>query len=202
MPVQAEAELEAYLVPPGEIEGTLDWEVLYPQRGPIEVEVGCGKGRFLAERALSHPDRNLLGLELGLPWLRRAAHRLRKAGAGNVRLVRSDARHVLRHLLADACVRTLHVYFPDPWPKRRHHKRRLFDPVTTAAIERVLEAGGELHVATDHADYFEVIVLSIARNTRLRRLEGRRTIGGTASNFGVKYLAEQRPIHEAVWVKP
>jgi len=201
MSVEAEIELAAYLLPPGNIDGLLDWESIFGNDRPVEVEVGCGKGRFLAERALARPDRNLLGLDWGIPWLRRTGRRLHRAGIENVRLLRTNAKHVLRHLVPDASLLALHVYFPDPWPKKRHRKRRLFDEDTTAALERVLAPGRRLHVATDQGAYFEEIMEVLARCTRLRRLPEERTAGGLTSGFAVKYLAEGRKIHEAVWAR-
>jgi len=201
MSVEAEVERAAYLVPPGRIEGLLDWESIFGNDRPVEVEVGCGKGRFLMERALAYPDRNLLGLDWGIPWLRRTGRRLGKAGIENVRLLRTNAKHVLQHLVPAGSLTALHVYFPDPWPKKRHRKRRLFDDETTAAMERILAPDGRLHVATDQDGYFEEILEVLARCTRLRHLPEERTAGGRISSFAVKYAAEGRRIHEAVWAR-
>jgi len=202
VPVASEIELADFLVPAGEIEGVLDWERIFGNDAPVEIEVGCGKGRFLAERAAACPGVNLLGLDWGLPWLRRTVRRLRRAEVENVKILRTNAKHLLRHLVPAASVRALHVYFPDPWPKKRHRKRRLFDPETTASMERLLAPGGRLEVATDQGGYFEEIVEALGLHTALRRLPGESTAGGRTSSFGVKYIAEGREIHEAVWLRP
>ena len=201
MAVASEAELSAYLLPPGEIDGELDWERVFGRVGPVELEIGCGKGRFLRERSQAHPERCILGVDWGLPWLRRTARLLLKHEIENVRLMRTNAKHLLQSLVPKGTVDTLHVYFPDPWPKKRHHKRRLFDPATTAAMERVLRPGGQLHVATDYGEYFEIILGRIREHTSLRVLEGVSPAGGQNSNFAVKYLAQGRRLHGGVWEK-
>lgn len=199
MAMTSEAELSAFLVPVGEIDGALDWDRIFDRRGPVEVEIGCGKGRFLMERALAEPSRNLLGVDWGLPWLRRTARRLERSGVENVRLLRTNAKHLIRFLIPAKSLEILHVYFPDPWPKKRHHKRRLFDPPTTKAMEKILKPGGRLHVATDFGDYFDVIRERISEDTRLEHLPEMEAMGATASNFGIKYTAQGRTIHQGVW---
>lgn len=185
----------------GEIEGELSWADLFGRHAPVELELGCGKGRFLAVYAAERPDRDFLAVEWALRWLRKAARRLERAGLHNVRLLRTDAKDLLARLVPEASVEAIHVYFPDPWPKRRHRKRRLFDAATPPLLERALVRGGELHVATDVEGYFHEILARMEASTTMRPLPDRPTAGARRSSFGIKYLAEDRALWERVWVR-
>ena len=187
------------VLPRGTIEGPFQWEELFGRRARIEVEIGSGKGRFLAEYAAMHPNRDLLGVEWGLRWVRQISERLEKAGVENVRVLRVDAKDLLARLVPEASVRIIHIYFPDPWPKRRHRKRRLFDPSIPPLMERALVPGGELHVATDQGGYFEQIVERVTAHSGLEPLPDTPTAGALLSSFGIKYREQGRTLHERVW---
>ncbi|MFQ5877791.1 MAG: tRNA (guanosine(46)-N7)-methyltransferase TrmB, partial [Acidobacteriota bacterium] len=144
-------------VPPGAVNGPLSFVEMFGRAAPVEIEVGIGKGRFLLWQARIRPEVNFLGLEWSRKHLRIAKQRAERQGLTNLRLYRADARHVLADLVPDASVRRLHVYCPDPWPKKRHHKRRFFSPRTAPHLERVLEPGGHLHLSTDVGPYFALI---------------------------------------------
>jgi tRNA (guanine-N7-)-methyltransferase len=126
----------------------------HPQR-PLEVDLGCGKGRFLLARAARHPDANFLGIDRMLKRIRKVDNRARRLDLDNVRLLRMEGYYAVAHLLPPASVRTCYVFFPDPWPKARHEAHRLFNPIFLDALHRALEPGGCVHVATDHAPYFD-----------------------------------------------
>lgn len=121
---------------------------------PLELEIGSGKGTFLVQQACLQPDTDFLGIEYAGAFWRHAADRCRRHGLANVRLLHADATVFVRNYVADASLHRVHLYFPDPWPKKRHHKRRSFQESFLRELHRVLEPGGELHVATDHLDYF------------------------------------------------
>ena len=121
---------------------------------PLELEIGSGKGTFLVQQARLQPETDFLGIEYAGAFWRHAADRCRRHGLENVRLLHADATVFVRNYVADASLHRVHLYFPDPWPKTRHHKRRSFQESFLRELHRVLEPGGELHVATDHADYF------------------------------------------------
>ncbi len=138
----------------------------YPQNAPLEVDVGCGKGRFLLARAAAHPERNFLGIERQLARIRKVDRRALRQGLTNVRLLHVEAAYALEWLLPDASVEVCYVFCPDPWPKRRHHGRRLFGPAFLDTLWTRLTPGGCLHVRTDHADYFTAIAKTFAADPR------------------------------------
>jgi tRNA (guanine-N7-)-methyltransferase len=170
-------QLDPYLVPdPPLVAGVppspplLDWQSLFGNGRPVEIEIGFGKGLFLLTESQSRPEINFLGIEIERKYQLYAATRLAKRGIGNVRLVRGDARQVLRDRVPADSVRALHVYFPDPWWKKRHQKRRLFTADFVIHCQRVLEPGGRLHLATDVADYFQVITDLVRQHSALAPL--------------------------------
>src|SRR5690606_38313466 len=112
--------------------------------------IGTGKGGFLLNRARAHPERNFLGIEWANKIFRYAADRMARWGVTNVRLMRTDASHLMRHHMPPECLSMLHIYHPDPWPKKRHHKRRLIQPPFVAAATTALTPGGRLAIQTDH----------------------------------------------------
>lgn len=124
---------------------------------PLEVDVGCGKGRFLLARARRHPECRYLGIERMLGRLRKIDRKACRLGLANLRLLRLDAWYAVAYLMPAASVRTYYVFFPDPWPKARHAVHRFFDEGFAAGLHRSLEPGGVVHAATDHAPYFEAI---------------------------------------------
>jgi tRNA (guanine-N7-)-methyltransferase len=107
------------------IEGPLVWSEVFRNDGPVQLEVGFGKGTFLREAARLFPDRNFLGIEYSRKYVRLVRHRLERLGLPNVRIVRAEAHHFFANFLPDESLEAIHIYHPDPWPKRRHHKRRL-----------------------------------------------------------------------------
>lgn len=135
-----------------------DWEALFGRRGPVELEIGTGKGNTLVRLAGDSPDCDFVGFEVGPKYVRLSRARLVKAGLGNARLVRGEAEWVLARHVPPGTVRRIHIYFPDPWPKKRHAKRRLFRPTFPPLLRRCLATGGDVRVATDHAAYWEQIL--------------------------------------------
>ena len=190
---------------PGSILGPFDFAVLFGNRHPVEIEVGSGKGRFLIDQAAARPQVNFLGIEWSLKYLRLTGDRAARRGLGNVRLYRADARHVIGDLVPDASVTRVHVYCPDPWPKKRHHKRRFFGPAILVQIARILKPGGFLHVSTDVADYFEEILATLQAQDALRPADdplfGEQTAAGKTS-YELKYLAAGRSIQRTCWARP
>lgn len=132
-----------------------DPQALFGRDAPLEVEVGSGKGLFLAGAGAAHPEHNFLGLEIAQKYAKFAAARAAKAGLRNVVVAHGDALRVFRELLPDRSVAAVHVYFPDPWWKARHKKRRVLNEAFLSDVERVLLPGGRLHFWTDVEEYFQ-----------------------------------------------
>ena len=148
------SEPESYLVPATEIAQSLPLDKLFPRRAPLHVDVGCGKGRFLLARSQRFPDIDFLGIDRLLVRLRKIEKKLIRQDVTNVRLVHMEASYTLGHMMPPGSVHTFYIFFPDPWPKRRHHRRRLINPSFLDALSHVLEPGGTIHFATDHLEYF------------------------------------------------
>jgi len=133
----------------------IDLAQLFGNNHPVEAEVGFGKGLFLLTSSQKHPELNFLGIEIDRKLELYTATRIAKRGIRNVRLACADARLFFRELLHEATLAAIHVYFPDPWWKSRHHKRRLFTREFVEECIRVLRPAGLLHLVTDVADYFQ-----------------------------------------------
>ena len=133
----------------------LDLDRQFGRRAPRTVEIGFGAGDALLAMAGSEPARDFLGIEVYPPGVGRLLARCHEAGLDNVRVGMADALDVLEFWLAPSSVEEVLVWFPDPWPKKRHHKRRLVQPRFAALVHRVLEPGGTLHLATDWEPYAE-----------------------------------------------
>ncbi|MCG3132858.1 MAG: tRNA (guanine-N(7)-)-methyltransferase [Phycisphaerae bacterium] len=172
--------------------------------GPLELEIGCGKGRFLLHRARSRPDVRLVGIEWANKISRYAADRMARWGVDNVRVVRTDASVFVQTNLPEACLTALHVYHPDPWPKKRHHKRRLFQSPFIEAAVRCTQPGGRWLIQTDHAEYFAWIRERLDPRPQLQEIEFDDPRFGpgedwAGTNFEVIYQREGRPIHRVAY---
>ena len=140
-------ELAPYLLPVPEEPRPFSWSAVFGNDHPVEIEVGCGKGLFLLTSAQTQPQVNFLGIEIERKYQLFAATRMAKRGLSNVRLVKADARFFLHAFVAAGSCQAVHVYFPDPWWKTRHQKRRVFTPEFAAQCERVLKPGGRIQIA-------------------------------------------------------
>ncbi len=149
----------------------MDWAKHFDQPRPLEVDVGCGKGRFLLARAAQHPETNFLGIDRMLRRIRKIDNRLQREGLTHVRLLRAEAYYACTYLLPPRSVSVFYVFHPDPWPKARHAEHRLFNPAFMDAVSRTLLPGGRIHLSTDHAPYFEEIDALLAADTRFSRVE-------------------------------
>ncbi len=138
---------------------------------PLEVELGSGDGSFLAQWAAAWPHRNFLGVERLLGRLRKLDRKGRRAGLSNLRLMRIEAAYFLEYLLPPATVQALHVYFPDPWPKRKHRKNRLVNERFPELAARVLAAGGTAYLRTDDEDYFQQMQEVFGASKRFQLME-------------------------------
>jgi tRNA (guanine-N7-)-methyltransferase len=180
----------------------LDGRTVFGNDQPVEVEVGSGKGLFLLTAARACPRVNFLGIEIVRKYVLFSATRVAKRALPNVRLVQADARLFLRDVVPASSLQAIHVYFPDPWWKTRHRKRRVFTPAFAVQCARTLRPGGKLHVVTDVADYFQVMTELVAQQKELRPLPPPDAKIPEhdldyLTNFERKFRKEGRPIYRA-----
>lgn len=193
-------EYETIVLRPEELEGRVDFIRIFGRNAPTHIEVGSGKGTFLVHQARARPDVNFLGIEWARKYYRHAVDRIGRWGLTNVRLVRADAVTFLGDFVHEASVACFHIYFPDPWPKKRHHKRRFLQSANLEVLVRCLEPNGEIRIATDHREYFEQIEeVTFAYRTKLEPIPFARPVGAeedewTGTNYERKYLRDGRPI--------
>ncbi|HEV3121013.1 MAG TPA: tRNA (guanosine(46)-N7)-methyltransferase TrmB [Isosphaeraceae bacterium] len=185
-----------------DLEPPLSWPELFGNDHPVELEVGPGKGLFLASAGLRTPGHNFFGVELSRKYARLAAERVTKRRLANVRVAHGDARLCLNRYVQPASLHAVHVYFSDPWWKQRHRKRRVFTESFVADVIRALEPGGEFSIATDVEDYFRVICKLIQEHPALLVQPAAETKPPEhdldyLTNFERKYRIEGRPIFRA-----
>lgn len=145
-----------------------DSAALFGRAAPLEIEVGSGKGLFLAAAAAADPAADYLGVEIAHKFARFSAARLAQRGLPNARLLGGDAQRLFREFLPMASIRAVHVYFPDPWWKARHRRRRVMNPSFAADVQRVLVPGGKLHFWTDVEEYYQTTLEMLASDTALQ----------------------------------
>ena len=176
-----------------------DWTAAMPLAAmfgnahPIELDLGCGKGRFLLAHATAHPDINFLGVDRMLRRIRKVDNKARRLGLANIRLLRMEGYYATTYLLPPAAIHTCYIFFPDPWPKTRHHEHRLFNPRFMDALDRTLSPGGAVHFATDHQPYFAAVCALIAADARFEKIPAF-VPGPEAQTDFERYYAGRTPI--------
>lgn len=161
----------------------LDVTALFPHPEPLEVELGAGDGSFLAQYARLHPEHNFIGVERLLGRLRKIDKKGSRAGLTNLRLVRIEASYFLEYLLPEKSTVALHIYFPDPWPKRKHRKNRLINERFTELAGRVLLPGGAVYLRTDDADYFSQMTRVFDANVAFQKVETPQSMLSVVTDF-------------------
>ena len=157
MPRIAPPDLAPWFRTLNDVEGWLDWSESFGNDNPVELDVGSGRGLFLVQSAEANPGVNYLGIEIDYREGRRAARRLKKRGFPNARVIGGDVRIALIKHIPPASISAVHVYFPDPWWKRKHRRRRVFSDEFADLAAGVLKPGGLLHSWTDVEEYFGII---------------------------------------------
>jgi len=195
-------DLSAHLKTFDQLPSPWNAESLLGRVAPLEVEVGSGKGLFMRSAAAQRPETNFLGIEVSRKYALFAAEALAKRGLSNAVVVAADALRVFDELLPDASLAVVHVYFPDPWWKKRHKKRRLMRESFVRDVQRTLRPGGSLHFWTDVEEYFQTTLELLAEVTAL---EGPLEVAETPAEHDMAYRTHferrmrlgQRPVHRA-----
>ena len=178
----------------------LDFAALFGNSHPVVLEIGSGKGRFLIASAMEQPEVNFIGIEKSLHYHRVIRERVAKRRLANVRLINFDAFPVLQKMIPDGSVSEIHIYFPDPWPRKREQKRRIIRAEVLLEMRRVLAEGGGGIYVTDHREYFDAAAPVIEQFFRAeRRVPG--PDDPPRTNYEAKYRAEGRPIYEVRFFK-
>ena len=160
-------EFDHFMCRVDELDDDFCIDELFGRSAPLEVEVGSGKGLFLQNASRDNPDVNYLGNEAAHKYARFCAYRFAKLGCRNARMIAGDGLKLFRDFLKDDSVRAVHVYFPDPWWKASHRRRRIMTPGFVADVQRVLEPGGVFHFWTDVEEYFEATIELMAAKSDL-----------------------------------
>ncbi len=183
----------------------LDLPAIFGRAAPTVMEIGFGNGESLTEQAAAHRECDYLGIEVHEPGVGHCLIRIRELGLDNLRLMRHDAIEVLERQLPPGSLRRINLYFPDPWPKKRHHKRRIVQPSFVASCARTLEAGGTLHIATDWADYAthidEIMLASAAFECReMHQHDGEAPLDRPRTKFEQRGLRHGHRIRDWIFV--
>ena len=166
---------------------------------PLEIEVGCGKGQFLTRRAVENPDCDFLGIERMLERVRLFDGKCRRGKIGNAKVLRLEALYTFHYLLPAHHARKVYVFFPDPWPKKKHHSHRLFGPLFLNALWKRLEIGGRLEFATDHREYFETVKECFAGDSRFKEVPPMDRPKEVWTEFETMFREQGLPIYSAAW---
>jgi len=173
----------------------------------IEIEIGCGKGKFLVASAAAYPDIHFLGIDRVGKWMKKAIKRIERNNLKNVLFAKADALEIIRQCVDPSTVGAFHIYFPDPWPKNRHHKRRLLTAEFFSLLYKRLRPEGSVFLATDHEKYFKFIKDEILladlpwslKETKNQRPEKR---GKMKTNYEAKYEAAGKNLFYLEMIKP
>jgi tRNA (guanine-N7-)-methyltransferase len=167
----------------------IDLAKLFVREQPLEVELGSGDGSFLAEYARLHPERNFLGVERLLGRIRKLDRKGRRAGLTNLRGVRIECSYFLEYLLPRGSAVALHIYFPDPWPKRKHRRHRLINERFPALARQALVRGGRVYLRTDDGDYFEQMIGVFGADAGFQAVETPGELAGLPTDFERDFTA-------------
>jgi tRNA (guanine-N7-)-methyltransferase len=174
---------------------------LFPTRQPLEIEIGAGKGRFLLHRAEAHHDRNFFGIDYRWRFLKEGVVRAEQRRLTNLVFMKTEAEEIVPHLVPPSSVEVFHIYFPDPWHKRKHHKRRLLTPEFFKLLHASLTPGGLLELATDNFDYMIAFRAALVEAgdtlwSGMRESRNARILDpGVQTHFEAKYARQGRDLY-------
>ena len=175
---------------------------LFGNSNPVELEIGCGKGKFLLARALENPDINFLGIDRIMKWMKRRKIQSEKNSVSNIQFMKAEARAFLKEAVPPASLSLVHIYFPDPWFKRRHHGRRVVNAELLRILHSRLVPSGLIEIATDDQDYFIAMKKSIAETAELwdnvRETKNERILDGmNKTNYELKWESQGKMLFYA-----
>ena len=177
----------------------IDLAGLFSTRQPLELELGCGDGSFTLQYALANPGRNIVALERLLGRITKLDRKGHRAGLKNLRLLRAEAAYVLEYLLPPGLLDAIHVYFPDPWPKKRHHKNRLISEPFPPLAKRLLREGGIVYLRTDNIEYFEQMLEVFGDAVGFETVETPEPMKHLVTDFEQQFNAQGIPTNYAAY---
>jgi tRNA (guanine-N7-)-methyltransferase len=178
---------------------TLDFAGLFGRVAPVVLEIGFGNGETLAALAVANPEADYLGIEVYRPGVGGLLRRLAAGGLANVRVMAADAKEVLARQVPDASLAAVHLFFPDPWPKKRHHKRRLVQSDFVELVSRKLMPGGVFHLATDWQDYAHHMMAVLSASGVLENVAGAGRFGERGERPPTKFERRGARLGHGVW---
>lgn len=180
-------------------DNVFDLDSFVPAGMPLEVEIGCGNGRFLAANAFKRPDTFFIGVERMMDRLRRCSRKAVRGAFPNLRFIRVEAGRFVHDLLPDRRVSVMHLFFPDPWPKRRHHKNRFFQREMTDTLARLFIPGGIMNISTDHEEYFKEMHKYLSEDDRFEEIPPIPRPEDEQTDFERLFLSKSAPIHSCAF---
>lgn len=181
---------------------TFEHPFLAPGAKPIELEIGCGNGRFIAARATKNPDQPYLAVERMMERLRRCSRKAVNGESGelkNLDFVRVEAGRFVREMLPDHCVKAMYLFFPDPWPKRRHHKNRFFQREMCDVLTRIFVPGGIMYISTDHEEYYKEMYKYLSEDNRFTEIAPLIREEDEQTDFERLFLSKGDPIYHCAF---
>ena len=178
----------------GDITTPIDFPSTFDLSKPIEIDIGCGLGRFILARAQENPDIQYVGVERLLPRVRKIDKKATRLGLKNLFLIRLEATYTLQYLLPEHSISRFYLFFPDPWPKRRHARHRIFNADFRSLVWSRLVPNGELQVATDSLDYFADMERQMADDARFERVPAMERKPEEQTDFERIFRAKGQPI--------
>jgi tRNA (guanine-N7-)-methyltransferase len=172
---------------------------VFGRRAPLVVEIGFGMGDSLAEMAAANPDKDFIGIEVHRPGVGQLLNYIETMGLKNIRIYCHDAVEILRDCIADGSIHTVQIFFPDPWHKKKHHKRRLIQPAFIADLTCKLEAGGRIHLATDWYNYAEHMMAVMSQAKNLTNLAGPGAYSSETGRPETKFERRGNRLGHGVW---
>ncbi len=192
-------ELLPHVIELKEADRTFDLRALVPEGAPLELEIGCGNGRFLAANAAKHPETYYLGVERMMERVRKCSRKAQQGALNNLTFVRVEAGRFVRELLPDRCLRAMYLFFPDPWPKRRHHKNRFFQRELCDTLARIFVPGGTMYISTDHEDYFREMQRYLSEDARFTEVPPLVRPEDEQTDFERLFLSKGDPIYSCAF---